>query len=42
MASAPISEFTKKTIDKLIAHLKLDKEDLPGEDEDTEEVTKDE
>jgi len=32
MATAPISKFTQKTIDKLIAHLKLDKEDLPKDD----------
>lgn len=32
LASAPITKFTQKTIDKLIAHLKLDKEDLPVDD----------
>lgn len=32
LASAPISKFTQKTIDKLIKHLELDKEDLPVDD----------
>jgi len=32
VASAPISKFTQKTIDKLIKHLELDKEDLPEDD----------
>jgi hypothetical protein len=32
VASAPITKFTQKTIDKLIRHLELDKEDLPEDD----------
>lgn len=32
VASAPITKFTQKTIDKLIRHLELDKEDLPVDD----------
>jgi hypothetical protein len=32
VASAPITKFTQKTIDKLIKHLQLDKEDLPVDD----------
>lgn len=32
VASAPISKFTQKTINKLIKHLELDKEDLPVDD----------
>ncbi len=33
LASKPITDFTKKTIAKLIKHLELDKAELPGEDE---------
>jgi hypothetical protein len=32
VATAPISKFTQKTIDKLIKHLELDKEELPADD----------
>ena len=32
MATAPISKFTQKTIEKLIKHLELDKEELPADD----------
>jgi hypothetical protein len=32
VASAPITKFTQKTIDKLIKHLELDKEELPIDD----------
>ncbi len=32
LASAPITKFTQKTIDKLIRHLELDKEELPIDD----------
>jgi hypothetical protein len=32
VASAPITQFTQKTISKLIRHLELDKEDLPVDD----------
>ncbi len=32
LSSAPITEFTQKTIEKLIKHLELDKEDLPADD----------
>lgn len=34
VASAPITKFTQKTIDKLIRHLELDKEDMPVDDMD--------
>jgi hypothetical protein len=42
VASEPITKFTKKTINKLIAHLNLDKQVLPGKDEKIEEADKDE
>jgi hypothetical protein len=32
VASAPITQFTQKTISKLIKHLELDKADLPVDD----------
>ena len=38
LVTALITKFNQKTIDKLIRHLELDKEDLPVDDIKTEKA----